>query len=83
MESSLLEIVELPNGDVVLQRADGEGEPLITLSFSEESKNYLPRMRLEIAKAMIHAGVEAYSHLVSDALSESHEEEDTSDSTFH
>lgn len=65
MESSLLEIVELPNGDVVLQRADGEGEPLITLSFSDEAKAYMPNVHVEIAKAMIHAGVQAFSELMS------------------
>ncbi len=63
MESSLLEIVELPNGDIALQRADGEGEPLINIHFSEESKGYMPAMRLEIAKAMIQAGVQAFSDM--------------------
>ena len=37
-----LEIVELVNGDIVLQRADGDGEPLMTIRFSDESKGYMP-----------------------------------------
>ncbi len=58
MPSSFLEIVELPNGDIVLLRADGEGEPLVNIRFSDESKTYLPDTRLEVARAMIQAGIE-------------------------
>lgn len=58
MPSSFLEIVELPNGDIVLLRADGEGEPLVNIRFSEESKSYMPDMRMEVARAMIQAGIE-------------------------
>lgn len=61
--SSFLEIVELVNGDIVLQRADGEGDALMTIHFSDESKNYLPEGRLEVARAMIHAGIETASQL--------------------
>ena len=61
--SSFLEIVELVNGAIVLQRADGEGEALMTIHFSDESKSYLPEGRLEVARAMIHAGIETASQL--------------------
>lgn len=62
--SSLLEIVELYNGDIVLQRADSDNaEALMTIRFSSESKGYLPENRLEIAKAMIHAGIETASQI--------------------
>lgn len=62
--SSFLEIVELVNGDIVLQRADSDdGEALMTIHFSEESKKFLPEGRLEVAKAMIHAGIETASQL--------------------
>ncbi len=61
--SSFLEIVELVNGDIVLQRADGEGEPLMTIRFSDESKGYMPNGRLEVARAMIHAGIETASEM--------------------
>ena len=78
VESSLLEIIELSNGDIVLQRADGEGEPLINIRFSSESKTYMPDMQLEIAKAMIQAGVQAFSELAAEkaAIVESEEEVD-------
>jgi len=61
--ASYLEIVELPNGDIVLQRVDGEGEPLLNIRFSNESKAYLPEGRLEVARAMIHAGIQAVAEL--------------------
>jgi len=61
--SSFLEIVELVNGDIVLQRADGDGEALMTIRFSDESKDYMPNGRLEVAKAMIHAGIETASEM--------------------
>ncbi|MEH6549682.1 MAG: hypothetical protein V7711_09440 [Pseudomonadales bacterium] len=63
MSSSLLEIIELPNGEIVLKRADGESEPLVNIRFSEETRSYMPYIRLEIAKAMIQAGIQAFSEL--------------------
>ncbi len=69
--ASYLEIVELPNGDIVLQRADGEGKPLLNIRFSNESKAYLTEGRLEVARAMIHAGIQAVAELTGgDANSE-------------
>ncbi len=43
MESTLLEIVELADGDIVLQRADGEGGPLINIKFSDKTRAYRPK----------------------------------------
>ena len=59
MASSFLEIVELANGDIVLQRAEDEGEPLVVIQFSEESRVYLMDATLEVARAMIQAGIQA------------------------
>ena len=55
LAASLLEIVEIANGEFVLQRAGGEGGPLVNIRFSDESRQYLADARLEIAKAMIQA----------------------------
>lgn len=57
MAASVLEIVELPNGDVVLQQAGGEGGALVTLRFSGTSRDFLGDSRLEVAKAMFKAGI--------------------------
>ena len=59
MSASLLEIVDLGDGEIALQRADDDSEPLVVISFSEESRIYLMDNGLEVAKAMIQAGIQA------------------------
>lgn len=61
--SSVLEIVDLANGDIVLQQADGSAEPMVTIRFSDEANTHLHYLRLEVAKAMIQAGLQAYAEL--------------------
>ena len=57
--STLLEIVDLGDGEVVLQRADDDSEPLVSIQFSEEASAYLMENNLEVAKVMIQAGIQA------------------------
>lgn len=64
MPSSLLEIVDLGDGEIVLQRADDDSEPLLTIHFSDETCVYLMNNGLEVAKAMIQAGIEAAAEIV-------------------
>jgi len=59
MSSSLFEIMELSNGDIVLQRADDEGDPLVSIRFSAESMAFLRGNKFDVARAMIEAGMEA------------------------
>ncbi len=61
--SSVLEIVDLANGDIVLQQTDGGAEPMVTIRFSDEANSHLHYLRLEVAKAMIQAGLQAYAEL--------------------
>ena len=63
MSASLLEIVDLGDGEIVLQRADDDSEPLVTIRFSDESRIYLMDSGLEVAKAMIQAGIQAAAQL--------------------
>lgn len=56
--SSFLEIVELEDGRVVLRRADGEGDCLVQIQFSEETRSFLADASLDVARAMIGAGVQ-------------------------
>ena len=63
MSSSFLEIVEMPNGDIVLQRSDADEEPLVVIQFSEESRVYLMDGTLEVARAMIQAGIQAAAQM--------------------
>ena len=63
MTTSLLEIVDLGDGEVVLQRVEGDSEPLVSIQFSDEANAYLMGNNLEIAKVMIQAGIEAAAQL--------------------
>ncbi len=63
MSASLLEIVDLGDGEIVLQRADDDSEPLVTIRFSEESRVYMMDNSLEVAKAMIQAGIQAAAEM--------------------
>ncbi|GHD30197.1 hypothetical protein [Parahalioglobus pacificus] len=77
MSTSLLEIVDLGDGEIVLQRADDDSAPLVTIRFSDESQLYLMDNGLEVAKAMIQAGIQTAAAL-SDAA-ELEVEEESSD----
>ena len=59
MTASLLEIVDRGNGEIVVQRADDDSEPLVTIRFSDEARVYMMDNGLEVAKAMIQAGMQA------------------------
>ena len=59
MPTSVLEIVDLGDGEIVLQRADDDSEPLVTIRFSEESRLYIMDNGLDVARAMIQAGMQA------------------------
>jgi len=78
--TSFLEIVELKDGEIVLQRAEDDSEPLVRIRFSEESRLYMMDNALEVAKAMIQAGVQAAA-----AIAEQGEKEfgASQDSTAH
>ena len=80
MSASLLEIVDLGNGEIVLQRADDDSAPLVTIRFSEEATVYLMDNRLEVAKAMIQAGIQAAASLAEqEGVMEEEEEEATTE----
>ena len=76
MSASLLEIVDLGDGEIVLQRAGDDSEPLVTIRFSDESRIYLMDNGLEVAKAMIQAGIQAAA-----AIAEQGEQETREDTT--
>ena len=67
MPASLLEIVDLGDGEIVLQRADDAAEPLVTIRFSDETRIYLMDNGLEVARAMIQAGIQAAAAIAEQA----------------
>ncbi len=83
MSSSLFEIMELSNGDVVLQRADEEGAPLVSIRFSAESLNFLRESKFDVARAMIEAGMEAAGDVADQAIDEANLDFDIETQQLH
>ncbi|GGX90551.1 hypothetical protein GCM10007160_17520 [Litchfieldella qijiaojingensis] len=52
-DTAILEIVELADGEIVLRPAEGEGEPLMRIRFSDEAAGLLRQSRFEVAQEMI------------------------------
>lgn len=69
MSTSLLELVELPNGDIALKKADSD-EQLVNIHFSEESEIALSQMKMLVARAMIEAGIDAFTEINNTKLQE-------------
>ncbi|GIX29627.1 MAG: hypothetical protein KatS3mg124_0099 [Porticoccaceae bacterium] len=78
MSDTLYELVLLPDGDYALQRADEEDEPLIRIRFSEEIRSLLQSAELEVAKAMLDAGIDLVTR-----IAEEDEEGDEAPPTLH
>lgn len=74
MPTSMYEIVMLPNGDVVLQHVGQPEERVVKISFSADAKIYLQGAQLDVAKAMIDAGIDAVEQLNTDNMAELIEE---------
>ena len=81
--TTLLEITELANGDVVLREADTEAEshnePLVRIRFSGEVRDMLGKDLVSVAEAMIDAATE---YLEADA-DEAEERVDDTPPTVH
>lgn len=76
MSTSVLEIVDLGDGEVVLQRADDGGEPLLTIRFSDEARMYILDQGLDVAKVMIQAGIQAAANISEHASEHAAEQTD-------
>ena len=63
MPASYLEIVQLSNGDYALQRADGDGDSLVRISFSREAQEVLQQHSTTVVRAMISAAIQTVSNL--------------------
>lgn len=76
MPASLIEIVQLPSGEIEVRRVSPRGtqsdEPIVKITFSDESKEFLGDAMMEVARVMVQAGLDA----VSDIMDEMEELED-------
>ena len=73
--STVLEITQLSNGDVVLREADDEGEPIVQIRFSDEVRDMLGEDLVGVAEAMIDAATEFLEGEPSSREDEDHDEE--------
>lgn len=78
MSPSFFEIVQLSNGDYALRRIDDDSAPLVQISFSTEAREMMEDRDMNVAKAMIAAGIEAVGNVAHDIDWED-EEPDTQD----
>lgn len=81
--AAVFEIVELSDGDIALKRSDGEGEPLVRITFSGDAKASFPQQHLEIAKAMIEAGVRKVGELSGVEVEDTSAIADVEERVFH
>ncbi|MEX0624056.1 hypothetical protein [Saccharospirillum sp.] len=70
------EIIELANGEVALRRADSNDAPLLVIRFSDEAKERLKEQRLDVARAMISAGVQVATEIESGEETDTMEDEE-------
>ncbi|OZB19663.1 MAG: hypothetical protein B7X58_02350 [Marinobacter sp. 34-60-7] len=66
MSPSFYEIVQLSNGDYALRRIDDDSAPLVRISFSQEAREMMEDRDVNVAKAMIAAGIEAAGNIAHD-----------------
>lgn len=66
MSPSFYEIVQLSNGDYALRRIDDDSAPLVRISFSQEAREMMEDRDMNVAKAMIAAGIEAAGNIAHD-----------------
>lgn len=80
MPTSFLEIVELPDGRIILRRADDE-EALVTLDFSADARAFMQGRHVEVAKAMLNVGVQMAGRLADGELDR--DDHDSSSRVLH
>lgn len=61
--AEFFEILELSNGDIGLRKAGDEEEMIVTIQFSGNAKEHLKDHHLEVAHAMIEAGMNKIGEL--------------------
>ena len=66
MSDPIIELVKLENGDIALRNSDVPDEPLVTIVFSEQISSFLQTDQLEVARAMVEAGMACYQNIHSE-----------------
>ena len=72
MSDPIIELVQLENGDIVLRQSDNPDNPLVTISISNQVENLLPEDKIDVANAMVEAGIERYHDIQFKRVEEEH-----------
>lgn len=76
IDNAILEIVELPNGEVVLRPSDSDDDaPLVSIRFSEQALDMLRRSRFDVGREMIDHAITRAAMWEGDDMSEEEDEE--------
>jgi hypothetical protein len=67
-----IELVQLANGEIVLRSSDNPDEPLVIINISDQVQDLMPMDKIDIAQAMIEAGIERYRDIQVERLEEAH-----------
>lgn len=81
MASTVFEIIELTEGEFVLQRSGEADEPLVSIKFSSEALEFLAGNSVEVAKTMIEAGIHEVEDIMDDKVASEDENENRSQSS--
>ncbi|MEM7359591.1 MAG: hypothetical protein AAF431_10885 [Pseudomonadota bacterium] len=60
MSEPVIELIQLENGDIALRHSDAPDEPLLTITFSDQVRNFLQSDQMVVAHAMVEAGMNSY-----------------------
>ena len=70
MSNSVIELVQLKNGDIVLRNSDEPDQPIVTISFSDAIQSMLPQDKMDISRAMVEAGIERFQEIQFERIEE-------------
>ena len=63
MSDPVIELVKLENGDIALRSSDEPEEHLVTINFSSQVKEMLQYDQMEVARAMVEAGMDSFREI--------------------
>ena len=60
MSDPVIELIKLENGDIALRHSDAPDDHLLTITFSDQIRGFLQFDQMEVARAMVEAGMDKY-----------------------
>lgn len=63
MSDPIIELIQLENGDLALRNSDEPEENLMTIRFSSSVKEMLQFDQMEVARAMVEAGMDTFREI--------------------